>query len=527
MGAPAVRKKRRKAPFPNSILDRAALIQALEDRNLSVSPLQVSSFYRSLHRQHYPSLREFCNNYEKHEQGLRSTATDAPLAQSVSNKKNRNKLQLPQRFLDFLQDQNNGFVTMTSKIAHRQTSQDGTTTKLAIHLWDGQLVESVLMRYINQSGSRASLCVSSQCGCAMGCTFCATGTMGWSGNLTSGEILEQIVHADQILATEWAQRINETASEETNKNPPKLDLVRNVVFMGMGEPLDNYTHVVEACKVLLDPGRWNLRHGHVTVSTVGLVSQIRKLTKELPQVNLALSLHAPNQEDRQAICPTAKQYPIKDLIDALDGHMMAYLGNTKKKQGTTFTQAERFKESSKRRAMIEYVMLEGPTSTLQSAHQLGKLTENRLLVVNLIPYNQTNADDKLRCPPREHIEEFRTIVASYGSICTIRRTMGADIDSACGQLITLKEEAEAANHNKDVVKDIEDSSGVVATHTKERAATTVSKRNESSNRDIETTEENSVDDLERWIQPLAMATAVAGACFLAASALYFRQARRR
>ena len=121
----------------------------------------------------------------------------------------------------------------------------------------------------------------------------------------------------------------------------------------MGEPLDNYNNVVAACRAMMDRKRWNLGYGRITVSTVGLVSQIRKLTKELPEVGLALSLHAPNQDARTAIVPTAVRYPIEDLIDALDGHMMAYL---KKRTDNDFTQEERIKESSRRRAMIEYVM---------------------------------------------------------------------------------------------------------------------------------------------------------------------------
>jgi adenine C2-methylase RlmN of 23S rRNA A2503 and tRNA A37 len=122
----------------------------------------------------------------------------------------------------------------------------------------------------------------------------------------------------------------------------------------MGEPLDNYTHVVEAARSMMDRKRWNLAQDHVTISTVGLVSQIRKLTKELPEVSLALSLHAPNQAARTAIVPTAARYPIEKLIDALDGHMMAYLERRPGQRG--YTEEERVKESTRRRAMIEYIM---------------------------------------------------------------------------------------------------------------------------------------------------------------------------
>lgn len=231
--------------------------------------------------------------------------------------------------------------------------------------------------------------------------------LGLSGNLTTGEILEQLVHADRLLAEESSIQDEESKNDEENdstventktdakKKSKKLESVRNVVFMGMGEPLDNYANVTEACRTMIDRSRWNLAHGRVTVSTVGLISQIRRLTKELPEVSLALSLHAPNQKDREAIVPTASRYPIEGLIDALDNHMMAYLNQRRKRENggisedrqqlLTYTAEERIKESSRRRAMIEYVMLEGESSSFKCAHELGKLCENRHLVVNLIP----------------------------------------------------------------------------------------------------------------------------------------------
>jgi adenine C2-methylase RlmN of 23S rRNA A2503 and tRNA A37 len=173
--------------------------------------------------------------------------------------------------------------------------------------------------------------------------------MGIKGNLTTGEILEQIVHADRILAQETLSR-KENSSDKANN----LDLVRNVVFMGMGEPLNNYDNVVEACRALIDRKRWNLAHGRVTVSTVGVTPRIHQLTRDLPQVCLALSLHAPNQEMRSVIVPAAKAYKIEGLIDALDRHMMGV--NSKTYDGTKFTREQRIRESTRRRAMIEYVM---------------------------------------------------------------------------------------------------------------------------------------------------------------------------
>lgn len=281
--------------------------------------------------------------------------------------------------------------------------------------------------------------------------------------------------------------------------------------------LDNYRNVVDACRAMIDRRRWNLAHGRVTVSTVGLVSQIRKLTVELPEISLALSLHAPNQKDRTAIVPTASRYPIEQLIDALDNHMMAYL--YKRKNSHDYTREERMRESTRRRAMIEYVMLKGSSSTFECAHQLGKLCEGRHLVVNLIPYNSTDVADKLQCPSREHMEEFRRIVSSYGAFCTIRKTMGADIDSACGQLITLQKEAE-----KSGVLDIEDSASGMKSRLIE------SELHESPN--VEKTGYEDINketeglDWETWIRPLTIATLVAGACFSISTAILLRRQRR-
>jgi len=151
-----------------------------------------------------------------------TTTTNKPLKNPVSNRKNKNRLQLPKPFLNFLL-KTPDYVTMTTKIQQKMVSGDRSTTKLIVELYDGQVVESVLMRYEQKGSGRASLCVSSQVGCAMGCTFCATGTMGLMGNLTTAEILEQVIHANHILASEY-----ETMEDKAKK----LDLVRNIVFMG-------------------------------------------------------------------------------------------------------------------------------------------------------------------------------------------------------------------------------------------------------------------------------------------------------
>ena len=336
----------------------------------------------------------------------------------------------------------------------------------------------------------------------------------------------------------------------------------------MGEPLDNYNNVTEACRTMIDTSRWNLAHGRVTVSTVGLISQIRRLTKELPEVSLALSLHAPNQDARTAIVPTASRYPIEGLIDALDNHMMAYLNQRRKRRNSSnnnnsitatavegtaeqqlqvYTVEERIKESSRRRAMIEYIMLTGETSSFECAHQLGKLCENRHLVVNLIPYNATDVKDKLQCPSDEHMLEFRDIVQSYGTFCTIRRTMGADIASACGQLIQKKEQEEKEEEEKkqqDATVDIED---VVMkrdnTSTNNETPLLVKGTPDTSNtattkslsipvgipsgqkKPSTWTESLSSDDLDRWSRILTVTATISATCFVTSS-IFFLQRKR-
>ena len=228
------KKQRRKAPYPNSVLDLPALAERLEEAGISLKRPHFEAFYQALHRQHYPSLEKFVENYYSHERNVAlegdDQAMNKPLKNPVTNRKNKNRMQLPKPFLNFLL-KTPDFVTMTTKVQQKMMSADRSTTKLIVELHDGQAVESVLMRYEQKGAGRASLCVSSQVGCAMGCTFCATGTMGLFGNLTTAEILEQIIHANHILATEYEN------FEGTRRN---LDLVRNVVFMGTFRGMDNH-----------------------------------------------------------------------------------------------------------------------------------------------------------------------------------------------------------------------------------------------------------------------------------------------
>lgn len=272
----------------------------------------------------------------------------------------------------------------------------------------------------------------------------------------------------------------------------------------------------------------------MTVSTVGIIDKIRRITKELPEISLALSLHAPNQSMRSTIVPTARYFPIEKLIEALDDHMMTYLYRRKKLllgdngNGLVgYTVEERIKESTRRRTMIEYIMLDGDTSTLEAAHQLGKLCEGRHLVVNLIPYNKTDVKDKLSCPSYEHMERFRSIVASYGTFCTVRRTMGADIGSACGQLITSDRDAEEINDdtdNKPTYRDIED---VVSTsHVLQEENGKLASKQQKRGIVLGANSVVGKNHLDKWIMSLRIATTLAGVTFVLSSALYFRQRKR-
>jgi len=301
----------------------------------------------------------------------------------------------------------NEFSPLTSKIEKRDDSLDGSTTKLLIQLQDGSRIETVIMRYDKKEKEsksylkytpqnnnhtngvgRATVCISSQVGCKMACTFCATGTMGFMSQLTSGEIIEQLVYAKQI------------------------EPIRNVVFMGMGEPLDNYEALLMSIKAMLDVRRFGLSASHICVSTVGIIPRMKQLINDFPEVHLALSLHAPTQELRTQIVPTAKAYPLDKLISTLDLY---------------------FERGHK--IMIEYIVIGNVNDDEQTAHNLGKLLQGKNVVVNLIPYNPTLVKASFVPPTNDALQKFEKIVIEYGLLTTVRRTMGQDIAGACGQLV--------------------------------------------------------------------------------------------
>jgi 23S rRNA (adenine2503-C2)-methyltransferase len=267
-------------------------------------------------------------------------------------------------------------------------SGDGETTKFLWRLPDGLLVESVLIR----SRERRTVCVSSQVGCPARCAFCASGRQGLVRNLAAAEIVEQAYLIDDYLR-------------------PRGERITHVVFMGMGEPLENYEEVVKAIRLLTHPQRLGLSQRRVTVSTVGVVEAIARLSSEEFRVNLVLSLHAPNQRIRQKLIPYARRYPMEAVL----GAMTAYAAATK------------------RDVTYEYTLMQGVNDQPGHARELASLLADQQCTVNLIPYNPVEGL-KLRRPPKETIEEFRSILEDSGIATTWRYTKGKDIAAACGQL---------------------------------------------------------------------------------------------
>jgi 23S rRNA (adenine2503-C2)-methyltransferase len=288
-------------------------------------------------------------------------------------------------------------------------SKDDRTRKILLELNDGKLIESVLMLYppIGQSSARATVCVSTQAGCAFGCTFCATGQMGFDRHLSVGEIVAQVLFfARQLRDAPWS-------AKGLPGNTP-IDHITNIVLMGMGEPLHNYDNVMQALRILNSSEGFNLGARHMTVSTVGLVPAIRKLSQEPLQVNLAISLHAPTDELRSQTMPINRKYPLEELLAACKDYIAA----------------------TGRQVTFEYVLLSGVNDTAEYAHLLGELLAplKQFAHVNCIPVNATSAD--YRSPSGEAIRAFRNILFAHGVSNSVRAERGDDIAAACGQLRT-------------------------------------------------------------------------------------------
>jgi len=277
-------------------------------------------------------------------------------------------------------------------------SSDRQTRKTMFTLPDGYAIEAVLMRY-GKSGAvktRRTLCISTQAGCAMGCVFCATGQMGFKRHLTSGEIIEQILF--------YARQLQ-----------PMGEKVTNVVLMGMGEPFHNYEATMQAIDRLGDAQGFNFGARRFTISTVGLVPMIRRFANEHRQVNLAVSLHAVQDELRQSMLPVNKRYPVDELLSA----------------------CREYVDKTNRRITFEWALINGVNDSVDQARLLGERLRGLLCHVNLIPLNPTQGYAG-QGSSQERAKAFTAELARFGIPCTLRLRRGIDIQAGCGQLATGK-----------------------------------------------------------------------------------------
>jgi len=294
------------------------------------------------------------------------------------------------------------FDFFTSRVVGHQVAKD-RTEKLLLELCDGENIECVLMR----EPDRRTVCISTQVGCAMGCVFCASGLLGLKRNLTRAEILEEILRMDRQLDRD--------------------ERLTNIVVMGIGEPLHNLTELVAALDEVTADDGLGLSPRRITISTVGLPNKIRELARMGKPYNLAVSLHAPNDELRSRLVPINEKIGIDEVLAAADDYF----------------------EVTGRRVTYEYVLLSGWNDLSAHAHELGRLLAQRTAHVNLIPMNNVETLPFVE-PTSPKTSGFVEILSQYGVVATVRKRKGADIDAACGQL-RLKREQESLQHSLPVV----------------------------------------------------------------------------
>lgn len=302
--------------------------------------------------------------------------------------------QLPKKLREELTQA--GYTIGSAKETHRVVSEDGDTTKLLLELSDGSFVETVLMQYEpTKIGGhpRSTICVSTQIGCAMGCVFCATGQMGFETNLKAEHIVSQVIHFAELL-------------EKRGEH------VTNLVFMGMGEPMANYDEMIRAVRILTHDRGFGLGQRHITISTIGIASGIERLAEEDLQIGLAISLHAPNNELRKKLVPTAGPNSVEDIIES----------------------GRKYFKKTGRRVTFEYALMEGVNDSPEIAEELARLLHGNGSHVNIIPINPTAGD--FRRPPEKNVLEFERILRKSGVNCTVRVEKGTEISAACGQLRT-------------------------------------------------------------------------------------------
>ena len=277
------------------------------------------------------------------------------------------------------------FIIEIPKIVQKFESKLDKTTKILYAFNDGNIIESVIMKYKHGN----SICISTQIGCRMGCTFCASTIDGRVRNLTAGEILSQILVAQSIIG----------------------ERISNIVLMGSGEPLDNYDNVIKFLELVTADYGLNIGQRHITLSTCGLVPKIKRLADEGYNITLAISLHATSDEKRRTIMPIAKVYSIEEILDACDYYI----------------------EKTKRRVTFEYSLVSGVNDSINDAKDLYKLIKGRQCHVNLIPVNEIK-ENTLKRPSAKTIQDFEKVLLDKGIEVTVRKEMGGDINAACGQL---------------------------------------------------------------------------------------------
>ena len=302
----------------------------------------------------------------------------------------REMTNLPEVFRQKLKE--TAYIGAVEPLKIQKSKTDGTR-KYLFRLEDGNLIESVFMKY--KYGN--SICVSSQAGCRMGCCFCASTRNGLDRNLTPGEILSQLMAAE----ADTGERIG------------------HIVVMGTGEPFDNYDNLSRFIRIVNDPNGLNIGMRNITVSTCGLVPVIRRFGRDFPQVTLAISLHGTTDEIRGSMMPVNGKYPLEVLIPA----------------------CRDYTETTGRRITFEYTMVNGVNDSDEDAHRLSKLLQGMLCHVNLIPLNRV-AESGFDTVSRKRAEEFRHLLEREGVVATVRRELGADIDAACGQLRLGKKDIE-------------------------------------------------------------------------------------
>ena len=269
-------------------------------------------------------------------------------------------------------------------------SSDGQTNKLLFGLWDGRMIESVLMRY----RERNTICISTQVGCPMNCAFCATGQMGFIRNLSAGEIVAQILFFARMLKSEGQK-------------------LTNIVVMGMGEPFHNYDAVMKAIGIINDPDGMNFGERRITISTVGIIPRIEQFTYAHRQINLAVSLHAPSNTIRDQIIPANIIYPLDELLEA----------------------CKNYTEKTGRRITFEYALIHGLNDNYENAVMLSKRLKGMLCHVNLIPLNSTEKYDGSGSN-HDRTQSFKSVLDRNGIPCSVRLKRGIDIGAGCGQLVS-------------------------------------------------------------------------------------------